>query len=250
MFSELIVWYLFLGGISGGAFLVRFAVQMRAARALRVLTGGPCYPAVQEKELSWVQLDEFVARPLLAACIAAASLGCVCLMGDLARPEQAHVLFLRPVFSVIGVGAFSLVLFLLVSTLLLVVEVRQIKLPVVVYGALSLVAGALALVIIVYTGVYLHSIWTIGPWASFFLVPLFFFSSLATGVVLPYLFVGLSNLKLSAFSGPLKWLSRVDLVCVAGEVLSLCALFFHLNGLSIDSSFWLFCQMASRFLFW
>ncbi|MEC4175113.1 NrfD/PsrC family molybdoenzyme membrane anchor subunit [Adlercreutzia sp. R7] len=242
MFGELIAWYLFFGGMAGGACLAGLLIKACASISWRKAGGAALASSAlgQRHALVWRQFHDLVGRPTLIAATLAAAVGSICLLGDMVRPEQAHLLFIRPVFSVLNVGALALALFLVVLIALLAIDLRGIDLSFRVLVALKVLAGALACVIIVYTGIYLNSIWTIVPWSSAFLVPLFLFSSLATGLAVPFLVVGISNVDLKLCSEPLKVLARLDAVCIAGEMISLIAMFIQMGGLDEQSPFALF----------
>lgn len=242
MFGELIAWYLFFGGMAGGACLVGLLIEACASISCRKAGEAAHASSVLRRghALAWCQFHDMVGRPTLIAATLAAAVGSICLLGDMVRPEQAHLLFIRPVFSVLNVGALALALFLVVLIALLAIDLRGIDLPSRVLVALKVLVGVLACVVIVYTGVYLNSMWTIVPWSSVFLVPLFLFSSLATGAVVPFLVVGIANIDLRLCSEPLKVLTRLDVACIAGEMISLIAMFIQMGGLDEQSPFVLF----------
>ena len=241
MFGELITWYLFFGGLSGGACLVGLFIEGCVALSCRKTQWfeaksdcGPC------RVLGWVRFQHLVGRPILLVATLAAAAGCVCLLGDMVRPEQAHLLFTRPTFSVLNVGALALASFLATLLLIFFMSMGNIQFPRVLLVCVKVIAGMLACVIVVYTGVYLNSVWTIDPWSSAFLVPLFFCSSLATGIAVPYLVVGLTNGDPLEFSAQLKALVLLDCACIVGEAISLGAMLVHLGGFAGQSSAALF----------
>ena len=188
----------------------------------------------------WQHCRAATERPLLVIATFAALVGSVCLLGDLVRPERAHLLFLQPTFSIINVGAFCLALFLLVLVLLLLRTVFAWRLPRWLVVTLHALAGLLALALIVYTGVYLNSIWTIAPWSSPYLVALFFFSSLACGAAVPLMVMGIKSYHQDAYTVPMRAFTWLDMIFIGGEVLSLVAMMIGLGGTTPDSPFMLF----------
>lgn len=240
MFGELIAWYLFFGGMAGGACLAGLLVKACANIFQHEACAQVFCSLRQRRAFAWHQFHAMVGRPTLIVATLAAAVGSVCLLGDMVRPEQAHLLFIRPVFSVLNVGALALALFLVVLIALLAIDLRGISFSSRVRVPLEILAGVLACVVIVYTGVYLNSIWTIAPWSSVFLVPLFLFSSLATGLAVPFLVVGIANVDLRPSREPLGFLARLDAVFIAGEIISLIAMFIQIGGFETQSPFALF----------
>ena len=109
MFGELIAWYLFFGGMAGGAYLVGVLIEGGTAYAYRKAriaqsTEQPTEDAWACRAATWAVFRSRVRRPILFVSALAAAVGSVCLLGDLVRPEQAHILFIRPVFSVLNIG--------------------------------------------------------------------------------------------------------------------------------------------------
>lgn len=249
MFGELVVWYLFLGGAAGGACLARLFVGACARRAQRGATGS--LASESEEEELWARFDAAVSRPTLLAATLCATVGCVCLLGDMVRPEQAHLLFVSPSFSVLSVGSFILALFLLTLFALVAADIFLPRVPRWALRALNVLAAVLACATVAYTGVYLNSIWTVGPWNSGFLVPLFIFSSLASGVAVPLVVVGVANLNVREYRRQLKVLSIIDMACIAGELLSLAGMFWQLGAGEAGSTVSLFLTggLGAQFLF-
>lgn len=258
MFGELIAWYLFFGGMAGGAYLVGILIEACTAHACRKAQvvrlsepvsadGGGC--EYECRAATWAHFRARVRRPILLVSVLAAAVGSVCLLGDLVRPEQAHILFTRPVFSVLNIGALALAFFLALVAALLLADIKELELPQLVLGTLRVLATVLAAVIIVYTGIYLNSIWTIAPWSSMFLIPLFLFSSLATGLGVPYLVMGVINMNLREFLPQFKVLAWADIVFLIGEMVSLVAMFLQSGAFSDKSPFMLFFSDELRLPF-
>lgn len=193
-----------------------------------------------KKHRMWSRCLRITQRPLLIVATFSALFGSVCLLGDLVRPERAHLLFLQPTFSIINVGAFFLLLFLFVLAALLLRDLCNWRMPQALVVVLRVAAFGLAFALIIYTGVYLNSIWTIAPWSSPHLVALFFFSSLACGIAIPMMVIGVKTYHQVECTEPAHVLAWFDVAFIAGEAGALLAMMIGLGGLSAGSPFTLF----------
>ena len=166
MASSYIAWYLFLAGAGGGAFVIGAVVDL----ALRFKD-----PACLAR-VSSVTDAGLVAGPALVA------LGSVFLVLDLGAPERAFAVFLSPVTSVLGFGAWSVAVFCFAAVGALVMGIVQdTRTGRAVEFVLQVVAMAAALCVIGYSGVFL-SLWPAVPFLNTPFVPvLFTASALATG---------------------------------------------------------------------
>lgn len=201
MFSPLIVVYLFLAGTGCGAFVAAVFLSWRAG-------GVP--------ELAKPLAD--IALPALVASWGMVAVGATCLMLDLGRPELALEVLANPTGSVLSVGAWALVAFAASTALLVARKVGLLR-----FGrGLSLAAKAVgcmsAIVVMVYSGLFLSTIWTL-PFLASPLVPvLFTCSSLSCGggalLVLP-LVCGASSRAL------FREVARIDVVLLVAEALAL-----------------------------
>lgn len=187
---------------------------------------------------------------MLIVVLLAAIMGCICLLGDLTRPQQAHLLFIQPTLSVLNVGAFVLTAFIGCVGALLAFDVMPVRVGRRACGAVEVVAGALAVIVIVYTGVYLNSMWTVAPWSSPFLIALFLFSSLSTGVAALLVVVGLSGASRLGMAKPLGRMLGVDVACIACEGVALGAMWLQLGGFDASSLFGLLFVDGSPLRFW
>ena len=203
MFSPLIPLYLFLAGSGCGAFVAIVFLSWRARTSSSL--------AVQARR---------VALPALVVSCGMVVVGATCLMLDLGRPELALEVLASPTGSVLSVGAWALVAFVASAAALIVCNVGPLR-----FGRGAVVAAkaagcASAFVVMVYSGLFLSTIWTL-PFLGSPLVPvLFVCSSLSCGggvvLILP--------LVCDASARALfREVSRIDAVLLVAEALVLAA---------------------------
>lgn len=212
MFSELIITYLFLGGASGGTFLVislwslifhssEHRLHNRRLRLAFRTMKRVVYP---------------VAFIMLLVSLA-------CLFFDLKMPDKALLLFLRPRLTPLTFGAFALAAEALVGGLLVIANVLRPRWATgTVKTVLEAVCVVTSLAVIVYTAVYLYAQKAVALWDSPWLIPLFLCSSTSAGistVLLCNWFVEGKTLLLRA-TRPLQ---RTHLIILAAEAVSLIA---------------------------
>lgn len=178
MFGPLVIAYIFLGGASGGTFLV--------ASLTSLLLGPPWRSRANDGPLQGMLAKLYVVG--LVLLLAALS----CLLWDLRQPSRALLVFLMPRPTPLTLGAYtlaaqSIIGCILASSLVFNRPRRSSRfLPVV--EALCCVAST---VLILYTAFYLIS--TAVPfWHNFALPAVFFTSSVS---------MGLSLLSIVAFAG-------------------------------------------------
>ena len=174
MFGPLIVIYLFLAGAGCGTFVaaVYLSQRARSSAALRRSLGR-------------------VALPSLVISCGMVAVGAACLMLDLGRPELALDVLANPAGSVLSVGAWALVAFMAAVAALLACNLRVLGLGRGAVLAVKALGCASALVVMVYSGLFLSTIWTLPLLASPLVPVLFTCSSLSCGaavmLVLPLL---------------------------------------------------------------
>lgn len=216
MFGPLIVIYLFLAGAGCGTFVAAVYLSWRA-RAARALAG----PLGQ------------VALPALVASCGMVAVGAACLMLDLGRPELALDVLANPTGSVLSAGAWALVAFTAAVATLLACNLRVLRLGRGAVLAVKALGCASALVVMVYSGLFLSTIWTLPLLASPLVPVLFTCSSLSCGaavmLVLPLL--------CDADPRPLfARLSRIDGALLALEALVLAAFMVAASGDALSSA--------------
>ena len=220
MVSAYIALYLFLAGTGGGAFLIGSFVDMALRFCPRWEWGARVSPATDAG---------LVLGPVLVAASA------LFLVLDLGVPEKALSLFLVSTPSLISTGAWSIAAFCIVSAAALLLGVLagddgdlegerlggRVLLRVGEF-ACSVMATALALVVIIYSGVFL-SMYPSLPFLHTPLVPILFVASA--------LACGLAGLVLTAFfrqsessmQEALESLLLIDVVLVVVEATALAA---------------------------
>lgn len=171
LLSNLVVWYLFLGGLGGGSYVVAFTIGAIA----RLHPESPVARLVS-------------LRPtLLIVSLSALALGTLCLVKDLAKPHNASALFISPSFSTLSIGALALGA-LIACVAALAVEEFSDSHPIsraIGNAPLSFIRAAscvLALVVATYTGVYLYQMPAVPLWNSIFVPALFLLSALSIGI--------------------------------------------------------------------
>ena len=231
MFGPLIVIYLFLAGAGCGTFVaaVYLSQRARSSAALRRSLGR-------------------VALPSLVISCGMVAVGAACLMLDLGRPELALDVLANPAGSVLSVGAWALVAFMAAVAALLACNLRVLGLGRGAVLAVQALGCASALVVMVYSGLFLSTIWTLPRLASPLVPVLFTCSSLSCGaavmLVLPLLCDADPQplfARLSRIDGALLALEAVVLtafmVAAAGDVLSSAAAQRLLTG-DMAPAFW------------
>jgi formate-dependent nitrite reductase membrane component NrfD len=207
VYSLSIVWYLFLAGMGSGTYAVAsgfgFAGQLTGRRNVqeygRIAEGG------------------FALGPVLVA------IGMVFLLFDLGFPERAWFVIVRFQASILTVGVWSLLLFVLAAGLLALNKLHpQVNFPRALEMALRVIAFLLALLVMGYTGVFLASMKPVPFHHHWLLVVLFVLSSLATGAAAITLY-GFLNQQRKAMNYSLRLIPRIDVALITCEALALAA---------------------------
>lgn len=214
MFSDLITWYLFLGGLGSGAFLVYCVTEVLAART----------------EDGWRYLSNVCLRPVLVVSLGALLVGCVCLLKDMARTEQVLLVFARVNLSPLSIGALSLT-GLMVCLVLLIMSLyhRRLRRSWAVPAAKAL-GVVLSLVVMTYTGFFLSGIAAVPLWTSPALPALFVLSSLSSGIAVVLMVVSCQVLYPKAVARQMAALLKADGVLIVLEVACLAVMYFQLGG--------------------
>lgn len=170
IFGPLIVCYLFLGGMGGGALLSISCLELANA------------PRIASRRLYLPR--EFFARAW-AACVVVLGLAIACLVADLGRADRALALFVSPVPSTITVGAWSLAAALVLAVVFAaasLLDCGRLRERIALAGG---VVGAIAgVVVIAYTGVLLNGAAAVLAWQTPLLVALFSLSGASCGIAL------------------------------------------------------------------
>lgn len=222
MFSDLIVLYLFLGGVGAGTLVVLSAVE--AAKT--------AFWLANRREASF-WLAEVVCLPeqflgyAWPVCWVCVSLGILCLALDIGHPDRILGFVTSPRLSAMTVGAYSLVAafvcsggFALRTMLDGMPSCLKARLAFSIAGIVSGFAMAL------YTGVLLQGSAAILLWQSPFLPALFLLSSLSCGMA-----VALAALAFTRSRRPVEEQARLmanaDTVLVVAEVIVLAGFLAH-----------------------
>ncbi len=156
-------------------------------------------------------------------CLGALSLGVLCLVADLGRPEQILILIASPRLSAMTVGTYALAVSLAVAAAFSIganFDGLSVRLPVVRVGAaVGVIAG---LVSVAYTGVLLSSLASVLFWQTWLLPLLFSLSSLSCGIAI-VLFAAAFVGARQVFVRPLVCLAFADGALIIMEALCLAA---------------------------
>ena len=183
MLGPLIVCYLFLGGAGAGACFVLAVLGLLAPREL--VTVEEVHAASSRTVLRVPEAYRHLLFPGYAVALVVLVVGMTCLVGDIGRIDRLMLLLTNPTVSFVAVGAWSLVICLVMAVLLAAVWsgiLRRWR-----WRAVCVLQVALALVavtVMVYTGLLLQSLSAVPLWATPWLPVLFVLSSLSCGVAL------------------------------------------------------------------
>lgn len=215
LLSDFIIWYLFLGGLGGGTYLVAFLVEV-AAR-LRPQGG--------------IATLRGLKPPMYAASLLSLLAGALCLLKDATNPENVLALFLQPTFSALSVGTFALSALIVCLAVLTAFALGDGKQPhrtgLTIVQALTAV---LAFIVIVYTGVFLSGMVAVPLWASPLLPALFLLSSLSTGIAALFVLAVLMPNRHRASLEAMSPFFKADIVLIALEIAALSIMLIQVSG--------------------
>ena len=192
MFGPLIVIYLFLAGAGCGTFVaaVYLSQRARSSAALRRSLGR-------------------VALPSLVVSCGMVAVGAACLMLDLGRARARARRVGEPGWQrAVGRGV-ALVAFMAAVAALLACNLRVLGLGHGAVLAVQALGCASALVVMVYSGLFLSTIWTLPLLASPLVPVLFVLSSASCGIATAFLAASFVETR-HPHRGPLVWLARID----------------------------------------
>lgn len=206
---------MFLGGASGGAFFVMAAWSLGFYRRMHAY-----HPRLVRAFKSLQTCVYAIATAMLIAAMA-------CLLWDLLYPERALLIFLRPRFTVLTFGAFSLAAELAIGTALAIANVFDVAfLNGRIKRILEVLCCICSVAVITYTGVFLASNASVPFWNTGALIGLFVFSSLSSGIstvlLIDYFVQGQTLLLRAA-----RPLQKCHLACLALETAFLGAFLMH-----------------------
>ncbi len=167
MFSDSIMWYLFFAGVGSGLSCVVFVADSYLRRFNPSL---------------FITLKPLLL-PSIASCLLLVAFGSVFLLFDLGRAERLLILFLEPSFSILSIGTWSLLAYLLLTGTQLLVRLRfSDKTPQILHIVIRWANMLSALAVMLYTGLLLQSLGAVHFWATPLLPLLFMLSSLSSGL--------------------------------------------------------------------
>lgn len=207
VYGPLIIAYLFFGGTAAGALLVM------AWWSLRFYRRGN-HPS-ERMAYAFASLQKRV-YPIGFMLLLVSML---CLLGDMNYLERAFLVFTRPHATPITFGAYALAVEMVLAALLSIANILQ---PLFFTGKvrrfLEILTVPCSILLMVYTGIYLFSIMGVPLWNTPWIIPLFFCSSLSSGISAALLvdyFADGSTLLLRAA----KPLQKAHMTCIFIEAL-------------------------------
>lgn len=204
VFSDFAIWYLFLAGTAGGAFLCATVMDVRANPGWDTRRVPLC-----------ARCGMFGAFGLLA--LAALMLFC-----DLGNPFDIWYLFESPLRSIVSMGAWLIVLGLALSLAVSAMIAAKIDAPYLFRG-LEVAGAATAVGVMGYTGVLLSSMAAVEFWNTWLLVALFVVSAVSCGcafISLSAFVLSGSTRRASALKGAARLLRAAELVALVAFLAS------------------------------
>ena len=239
MFGELIVCYLFLGGIGAGVCAVLGVMGLLVpADAMRF--GGICATGVAltrgdlghgERECAEgsfrIRRNASVRTspaymslfaPTYACAILVLVLGMVCLLGDIGRIDRLLLLLLQPAPSYIAVGTYALTACVLIAAILSLFWGGILRsCPLWLLRLLGVLQILFAVLVMLYTGLMLSDMPSVPLWNTLWLPALFVASSLTCGMALVFAAAQLLGWG-NVFVGVLRRLAVCDVLLTALEL--------------------------------
>ena len=215
MISTLATWYIVLGGIGGGALFWACALDL------------------PRSERRFVRVT---VRGVNAAACALLVVGTVFLGADVGRLDRVLRLFFHPTASYIAIGAWALVIAILLALVLAALRGRQNRgfdIPDVIIRVLDAIGILVALFIAVYTGLLLRTMVGVALWRSLLIPALFAASSLSAGTAIVVTVSSVADPE-SPFSPPISRVLAADFAIVILEILLASALLAW--TLTVDNS--------------
>ena len=245
-FSELIALYLFLGGTAAGAFAVMSVLDLHASAAL----SHRLHPlSARRGNVPSRQCAQHVSKLVYGASFAMLLAGLLCLLADLGKPQAFYYLFIYPTASFMSIGSFALALLVLLMAVVLADSVLELGERWRKAARVARVIGiAVALVVMLYTGMLLKTVISVPVWQSWWLPVLFLFSALSCGCAV-VIAAGLLSAGFKGASTALRRLAALDaafimleMVAIAAYALSVNSFQAHgpLDALLIGDAAWLF----------
>ena len=218
LFSELVIGYLFLGGTGAGACFILALMGLFVPRdRLEVLT----LKGDEHSQRAILRVPKSYRLLFAAGYVAALVvliLGVICLALDLWHLDRIILFAVSPTTSYVTIGAYALFACILVSAALLLIwsgiSNRSGIWPLRILEILML---AIALVVMLYTGLLLGSMRSVPLWSNPWLPLLFVFSSVSCGAALVLAVAQLTGAH-RMFAKALTNLVSIDAVIIVLEI--------------------------------
>ncbi len=214
MSHVLIISYLFLGGVGGGAFIVNALLSLLSPIAA-VASGSERQSLVFSGDA-----HRRLLGPGFVACSFVHLLGMLCLFFHVGRPDRILVFVTNPTLSTVMIGAYALVALAICCIVLSLVWLGSVRMNAAFIRTITVFGMAAAVVVVVYTGLLLQSFSIIPFWTSPMVTVLFSISSLSTGTAFIFIVSYISRAKLM-FGSTIKRLAIIDAVFILLEIVTL-----------------------------
>lgn len=222
MLSDLAIGYLFLGGAGGGSLAVLSALEIANARASRTTPAARAGVGFRGAAV----LPPMPADALMRSwpiCLGLLTLGVLCLLVDLGRPERLLNLMTSPTLSAIAVGAWALVTAIVVAGAFAALALFDgVHLGARTTCALGIAGIAVGATVAVYTGVLLQSMASVLAWQTPLVPVVFALSSASCGMAVAFLGMAFANTR-QRYDRALTALARIDGGVIALEAIALAA---------------------------
>ena len=253
MFNGLTVMYLFLGGAGAGMCVVLSLLECFTAResmSVRLISTAPFDSPLVRVSAFLALPSEFFTRAW-PMCLVLLSLGVLCLIADVGRPERLFNLLLSPQPTAMSVGSYAIAasvfcsgVFSAMSLLDNVEPSRALTLTVALIGVVS------GFVTAVYTGVLLSSLASVVAYRTLLLPALFCVSSLSCGLAGAFAALSFTEPR-HPHVRPLAVLTLADSVLVLAEIVLVSVyVFWMLGSQDAAAGAWALVAGDMRWLFW
>lgn len=254
MLNNLVVLYLFLGGMGAGACGVLCVLSFgRLGTAARVRGS---------RSLGSIFSQRFFGFGFLIAS-ALCVVGAFCLLADMKRPDEVLTLIVSPTLSVVSIGAYTLAATIFCGVFSGLAWLGVFGVAPLVMRIVAIVYAVLSIVVMTYTALLLMAFSGVPLFRSPLIIPLFLASSLSCGMALVVVYAFISR-TWEDFSVPLRRLALVDMVVLVVELLVLAVFLWAVWDASPESvmrlvsgelavPFWfgfVFCGLAAPLAFY
>lgn len=253
MFNGLTVMYLFLGGAGAGMCVVLSLLECFTAResmSVRLISTAPFDSPLVRVSAFLALPSEFFTRAW-PMCLVLLSLGALCLIADVGRPERLFNLLLSPQPTAMSVGSYAIAASVLCSGVFSAMSLldnvepsRALTLTVALIGVVS------GFVTAVYTGVLLSSLASVVAYRTPLLPALFCVSSLSCGLAGAFAALSFTEPR-HPHVRPLAVLTLADSVLVLAEIVLVSVyVFWMLGSQDAAAGAWALVAGDMRWLFW